>query len=163
MRDNARIVRIGVADVARAASMHTRCSTYTLWRCYHRPMGDPRLYLHTLLGRPGSVHLAVRDTSSRFIAMAHLMPDGDHAEAALLVDDAWQNSGFGTQLLHRLGRDAISADLRELYGLVLSGDPRIPAVLRHAAVPVRCVQELGVTTVWARSRDIATAVRPRKP
>lgn len=154
-----RIIRIGPDDVPHAESLHRRCSPHTLWSRYHRAMGDPRTYLRTLLSRPGSVHLAARDTTGRLVALGHLMPDRDDAEAALLVEDAWQNGGLGTRLLLRLGAHAVRQGRREVYGLVLPGDARIAAILRHAAIPVDRVQDGGVTTLRASTRDIAAVVR----
>ncbi|MFD8565478.1 GNAT family N-acetyltransferase [Streptomyces sp. NPDC059639] len=135
----------------------------TLWSRYHRATGDPRSYVSALLARPGSVHLAVRRPSGRLVAVAHLMPDGDRAEAALLVEDPWQNHGLGTRLLRRLGRHAVHQGRSVVYGLVLPGDEQIPAMLRRIAVPVRRVEEEGVTTLWADTADIADALSPHRP
>ncbi|MGI5440974.1 N-acetyltransferase family protein [Streptomyces shenzhenensis] len=161
MRDESRVIRIGPQDVEGVAAMHRRCSVHTLWSRYHRAMGDPRSYLRTLLARPGSVHLAVRRTSGDIVAVAHLMPDRQNAEAALLVEDDWQNSGLGSRLLRGLGAQAVRGGWKEVYGLILPGDERIPAILRHASVPVRRLSEEGVTTVWAETDRIATALRLR--
>lgn len=92
--------------------------------------------------------------------MGHLMPDNEKAEAALLVEDAWQNNGLGTRLLRHLGHHAIRGGWKEMYGLILPGDERISAVLRHAAVPVHFLREDGATTAWAETSDIAIAVPP---
>jgi GNAT superfamily N-acetyltransferase len=121
-------------------------------------MGDPRSYLRTLLARPGSVHLAVQQTSGSIVAVAHLMPDRKNAEAALLVEDAWQNSGLGTRLLRHLGHHAVEGGWKEIYGLILPGDEKISAILRHASVPVHRVTEEGVTTLWVETNRIAAAV-----
>lgn len=143
--------------------MHRRCSLHTLWSRYHRAMGDPGSYLCALLTRPGSVHLAVREPVGGIVALGHLMPDGQRAEAALLVEDAWQNSGHGTRLLERLGHHAVDGGWKEMYGLILPGDEKISAVLRHAAVPIHRVSEQGVTTVWVETDRITTAVQaPRQ-
>jgi hypothetical protein len=158
MREESRVIRIGADDIERAATMHRRCSVHTLWSRYHRAMGDPRSYLRTLLARPGSVHLAVQQTSGRLGAVVHLMPDAQSAEAALLVEDAWQNSGLGTRLLRCLGHHADKGGWKEIYGLILPGDEKISAILRHASVPVHRVSEEGVTTVWVERNRIASAV-----
>lgn len=153
-----RIVRIGPEEIERAAAMHGRCSTHTLWSRYHRAMGDPRTYLTALLGRPGSVHLAAQDASGRLVALGHLMPDGDSAEAALLVEDERQNSGLGTRLLLHLAHHAVRGGWEEIYGLLLPGDERISAILRHVDVEVHSREEGGVTVAWAKTVDLATAL-----
>jgi hypothetical protein len=129
-------------------------------------MGDPRSYLRTLLVRPGAVHLAVQHTGGDIVAVGHLMPDRkdkENAEAALLVEDAWQNSGLGSLLLRHLGHRAVSGGWKEVYGLVLPGDERIPAILSHASVPIHSLYEQGMTTVWAETGDIAAAGIPPTP
>ncbi|MEU9287654.1 GNAT family N-acetyltransferase [Streptomyces sp. NPDC048275] len=125
-------------------------------------MGDPHTYLGGLLARPGSVHLAVRHPGGRLVAVGHLMPDDDRVEAALLVEDPWQNHGLGTTLLRHLGGHAVHQGWREVYGLVLPGDERILAMLRRTAIPVQRVEEEGVMTVWADTDDIADALPLRR-
>ncbi|MFK0119552.1 GNAT family N-acetyltransferase [Streptomyces sp. NPDC090994] len=155
MRRAPRIVPTGPADLARVVALHRRCSTRTLWSRYHRAMADPGFYLPTLLGRPGSVHLAARDTTGRFVAVGHLMPDHFDVEAALLVEDAWQGRGLGTRLLRALARHAVDGGWETLYGLCLPGDARIDAILRHAPVPVRRVAADGAVTASVRLLDLA--------
>ncbi|MFJ3671150.1 GNAT family N-acetyltransferase [Streptomyces sp. NPDC090106] len=156
MRREPRITPTGPADLAATVALHRRCSPQTLWSRYHRAMPDPATYLPTLLSRPGSVHLAVRDDTGRQIAVAHLMPDRSAAEAALLVQDSWQGRGLGTLLLRGLARHAADGGWETLYGLFLSGDDgRIDTILRHADVPVHRTEEGDTVTAWARARDLA--------
>lgn len=162
MRHQPRTVRIGPDDAGPAAALHDRCSTHTLWSRYHRAMGDPRSYLGVLLSRPGSVHLAVPGPSGRLVAVGHLMPDNGNAEAALLVEDEWQNHGLGTRLLRDLGCHAVRQGWSEVYGLILPENERIMAMLSRTAVPVRHVREGGVTTAWADTGDIAAALPLRQ-
>lgn len=161
MRHEPRIIRIGPDDTGRAVALHRRCSAYTLWSRYHRAMGDPRSYLGALLSRPGSVHLAVRGPSGRLIALGHLMPDDGNAEVALLVEDEWQNHGWGTRLLRHLGAHAVGRGWSEVHGLVLPGNEQVLAMLRRSVVPVREVRQDGVRTVLADTDDIARALAPR--
>ena len=116
MRREPRIIPTGPGDLARLVAMHRRCSPQSLWSRYHRAMADPRTYLPTLLSRPGSVHLAARDTTGRIVAVGHLMPDHTAVEAALLVEDSWQGRGLGTRLLRHLGRHALTGGWETLYG-----------------------------------------------
>ncbi|MFF7680415.1 hypothetical protein [Actinacidiphila glaucinigra] len=94
-------------------------------------MGDPRSSLRTLLAGPGAVHLGVQQPGGDLVAVGHLMPDRGNAEAALLVEDAWQNSGLGSRLLRHLGHRGVGAGWKEGYGLVLPGDAQIAAILSH--------------------------------
>jgi acetyltransferase len=61
----------------------------------------------------------------RFVAVGRYAPnpDGETAEFALAVGDAWQGKGLGRGLLERLCRTARAAGYRALYGHIL-GDNR---------------------------------------
>lgn len=154
MRREPRISSIGPQNLATVVELHRRCSSHTLWSRYHRAMGDPRSYLPALLSRPGSVHLAAWDDAERIIAVGHLMPDHCEAEAALLVEDAWQNRGLGTRLLQHLGEYALGGVWKTVYGLVLREDKRIAAILGRTTVPVHCSDESGTTIAWAHTYDL---------
>ncbi|MFJ8357224.1 N-acetyltransferase [Streptomyces sp. NPDC093984] len=164
MRRDPRIIPIGPGDLARTVAMHRRCSQRTLWSRYHRAMAGPRTYLPALLSRAGSVRLAAQDTAGHIVAVGHLMPDNSAVEAALLVEDSWQGRGLGTRLLCHLGRHALTGDWATLYGLFLSGDERIDAILSHVAFPVHRTAEGGAVTAWVHVHDLAAglpaALRP---
>ncbi|MEU7360146.1 GNAT family N-acetyltransferase [Streptomyces olivaceoviridis] len=162
MRREPRIVPIGPGDIAPLVAMHRRCSSHTLWTRYHRAMADPQTYLPALLGRPGSVHLAARDTTGRIIAVGHLMPDHSAVEAALLVEDSWQGQGLGTRLLHHLGHHALRGGWETLYGIVLSGDERMDALLRHVPVAVHRSEEGGTVTAWVQTRELVVGLPGRR-
>jgi GNAT superfamily N-acetyltransferase len=89
------------------------------------------------------------------------MPDHSAVEAALLVEDSWQGHGLGTRLLHHLGRHALSGGWATLYGLVLSGDERMDAILRHAPVPVHRREEGDAITAWVHVPDLAAGLPAR--
>ena len=59
-----------------------------------------------------------------FIAVGRYAPnpDGETAEFALVVADAWQGKGLGRQLLERLCKYAKAAGYRALYGHILHGN-----------------------------------------
>ena len=61
----------------------------------------------------------------RFIAVGRYAPnpDGETAEFALVVADAWQGKGLGRMLLERLCKCARSAGYRSLYGHILMDNP----------------------------------------
>ncbi|TQJ92696.1 GNAT family N-acetyltransferase [Streptomyces sp. SLBN-31] len=159
MRQGLRIVRVDQDDEPCVAALHRRCSAAARWHRYHRAVGDPDTYLGPLLSRPHSVHLAVQDPRERLVAIGHLLPDDGDAEAALLVEDTWQNRGLGTRLLEELGRFAVVLGVHEVYGVIHPDDARMAAVLHHAGVPLRTNPETDrASTVRARTQDIGLAL-----
>jgi len=59
-----------------------------------------------------------------FIAVGRYAPnpDGETAEFALVVADAWQGKGLGRVLLERLCKYARAAGYRALYGHILQAN-----------------------------------------
>ncbi|WP_159045126.1 hypothetical protein [Streptomyces sp. NRRL F-5122] len=101
----------------------------------------------------------MQDSGERLVAIGHLLSDDGDAEAALLVEDTWQNRGLGTRLLEELGRFAVVLGVPEVYGVIHPGDARMAAVLHRTGVPLRTVLETGsATTVRARTQDIGPAL-----
>jgi GNAT superfamily N-acetyltransferase len=163
MRREPRITPTGLGDLARHVAMHRRCSPQSVWSRYHRAMADPGTYLPTLLSRPGSVHLAARDTIVRVVAVGHLLPDRTGVEAALLVEDSWQGRGLGTRLLRYLGHHALTGGWETLYGFFLAGDERIDAVPRHVPAPVGRREDGGAVTVSIQVHGLADRLSVRRP
>ena len=66
--------------------------------------------------------VAVRDQA--FLAVGRYAPnaDGETAEFALVVADAWQRKGIGRRLLERLCRAARDAGYKALYGHILEAN-----------------------------------------
>jgi len=63
----------------------------------------------------------VQGSGRRIVAMAqYAMCEALDAEFAVVVDDAWQRQGLGTQLLNVLAGHAARAGLAEFAGLVLA-------------------------------------------
>ena len=122
LRDGAELlVRPATADDAEGVrGLHARSSAASRQRRYlsgaGRAPADARL--RRLLEPAGGVTLLAvrhepRTGEEQVVAMANLIAEGDLAEAALLVEDAWQRRGLGTALLRRLlgraGRSGFAA------------------------------------------------------
>jgi GNAT superfamily N-acetyltransferase len=122
LRDGAELlVRPATADDAEGVrGLHARSSAASRQRRYlsgaGRAPADARL--RRLLEPAGgitllAVHHEPRTGEEQVVAMANLIAEGDLAEAALLVEDAWQRRGLGTALLRRLlgraGRSGFAA------------------------------------------------------
>lgn len=64
--------------------------------------------------------------------MARLVRDGETAEVALEVADAYQGRGVGTVLARELAADARAAGIRELVATVCGDNPPVVSLLRAA-------------------------------
>jgi RimJ/RimL family protein N-acetyltransferase len=108
------------ADAEGVRGLHARSSAASRQRRYlsgaGRTPADARL--RRLLEPAGGVTLLAvrhdpRTGEEHVVAMANLIAEGDLAEVALLVEDAWQRRGLGTALLRRLldraGRSGLAA------------------------------------------------------
>lgn len=66
-------------------------------------------------------------------------PEGDFAEAAFLVDDAWQGRGIGTLLMRRLTEIAEVRGLDGFTAIVLSDNLRMMRVFEKCGYPIEVV------------------------
>lgn len=124
------------ADRRAALDMHRRCSPETLRRRYHGPVGDADRYLGHLLDPRHGQTLAVEAPDGRIVALAHLMWDGEGAEVALLVEDAWQRQGLGVDLLRRMSALALEAGVETVYAVTSSANTGLISTMRKLAAPL---------------------------
>ncbi|MFD0367004.1 GNAT family N-acetyltransferase [Streptomyces sp. NPDC127114] len=162
-------------DLPAARAMHDRCSDRTLALRYHGPVGDADRYLDHLLSPRFGRTLAVQTASGRFVALGHLLWDGDETEVALMVEDDWQRRGIGSELLGRLVAMAEEAGCDSVYAVTQSSNTGMVAAMRALNLPLDYQIEEGTLVITARlaprpaaatateadaGRDAATPVRP---
>lgn len=151
--------RADQSDVEAATAMHERCSDRTLSLRYHGPVGDAGRYLNHLLSPRFGRTLTVQTDSGRIVALGHLLWDGDETEVALLVEDAWQRRGIGSELLGRLVALAVEAGCESVYAVTQSSNTAMVAAMRGLGLPLDYQIEEGTLVITARLDS--TAVRPR--
>nr|WP_240509103.1 GNAT family N-acetyltransferase [Streptomyces agglomeratus] len=158
--------RAGLDDLEAARAMHDRCGERTLSLRYHGPVGDADRYLSHLLSPRFGRTLAVQTASGRLVALGHLLWDGDETEVALLVEDAWQRRGIGSELLERLVALAVEAGCDSVYAVTQSSNTGMVAAMRGLGLPLDYQIEEGTLVVTARLAATASEsgpaqVRPR--
>ncbi|WP_138903677.1 GNAT family N-acetyltransferase [Streptomyces albidochromogenes] len=151
--------RAGLDDLEAARAMHDRCGDRTLSLRYHGPVGDADRYLAHLLSPRYGRTLAVQTASGRLVALGHLLWDGDETEVALLVEDAWQRRGIGSELLERLVALAVEAGCESVYAVTQSSNTGMVAAMRGLGLPLDYQIEEGTLVVTARLT--AADARPR--
>ncbi|MBB4893312.1 GNAT superfamily N-acetyltransferase [Streptomyces olivoverticillatus] len=142
--------RAGPDDLAAAREMHERCSTATLTRRYHGPVGDADRYLRHLLTPRFGRTLAAYTASGRLVALGHLLWDGDETEVALLVEDEWQRRGVGGELLERLTGMAREARCESVYAVTTASNTAMVAAMRAQGLPLDYQVEEGTLVITAR-------------
>ncbi|MCX3063291.1 GNAT family N-acetyltransferase [Streptomyces beihaiensis] len=153
--------RADAADLAAARAMHERCSRRTLGLRYHGPVGDVDRYLNHLLSPHFGRTIAAQTASGRVVALGHLLWDGDETEVALLVEDAWQRRGIGSELLGRLVAMAIEAGCESVYAVTQAANTGMVAAMRGLGLPLDYQIEEGTLVITARLD--ATPVSSRLP
>ena len=139
-----------LADLDAARAMHARCSERTLSLRYHGPVRDADRYLDHLLSPRFGRALAARTASGRLVALGHLLPDGDEAEVAVLVEDEWQRRGIGSELLGRLVALASEAGYENVYVVTRASDTGLAAIMRALNLPLGQRIEEGTRVLTAR-------------
>ncbi|MYT27421.1 MULTISPECIES: GNAT family N-acetyltransferase [unclassified Streptomyces] len=142
--------RADPGDLAAARAMHQRCSPRTLAQRYHGPVGDADRYLGHLLSPRFGRTLAVETASGRLVALGHLLWDGDETEVALLIEDAWQQRGIGTELLRRLIAMAAEAGCESVYAITKASNTGMVAAMRGLGLPLDYQIEEGTLVITAR-------------
>lgn len=142
--------RADESDLAAAKELHLRCSEGTLRARYHGPVGDAHRYLDHLLSPRHGRTLAVETTAGRLVALGHLLWDGDETEIALLVEDAWQRRGIGSELLGRLVLLAAETGSRGVYAVTRSSNTGMVAAMRGLRLPLDYQVEEGTLVITAR-------------
>lgn len=141
--------RADPSDRDAAVALHDRCSTATLRRRYHGPTKDSDRYLSHLLEPRFGQTLTVETPDGDLVALAHLMWDDDSAEIAVLVEDAWQRRGLGSELVRRLVELAADAGIGQVYAVTTASNSGMIATLRRLAVPLDYQVEDGTLVVTA--------------
>ncbi|MDX3097928.1 GNAT family N-acetyltransferase [Streptomyces sp. ME01-24h] len=152
--------RAGPEDHAAARGLHDRCSTATLERRYHGPVGDVDRYLTHLLDPRFGRTLAARTASGRLVALGHLMWDGDETEVALLVEDAWQRRGIGMDLLRRVAAQAVDAGCGSVYAVTQATNTGMVAAMRRLGLPLDYQMEDGTLVITATLSPAGVSARP---
>ncbi|WP_246101151.1 GNAT family N-acetyltransferase [Streptomyces cyaneus] len=163
--------RADTGDLRAAREMHERCSTRTLGMRYHGPVGDADRYLNHLLSPRFGRTLSVQTASGRIVGLGHLLWDGDETEVALLVEDAWQRRGIGSELLRRLVGMAIEAGCESVYAVTQSSNTGMVAAMRGLGLPLDYQIEEGTLVITARldadaplgEQESAVGVRTEAP
>lgn len=100
-------------DVDRIMEMHSRLSAMSLYKRYHSPWQPKRAniaWVCHLTGANGRLLVAeLPGKQPRIVGTAYYVTSGDGAaEAAFLVEDAFQAQGIGKQLAQRLSQLAVA-------------------------------------------------------
>ncbi|GGQ26742.1 GNAT family N-acetyltransferase [Streptomyces roseolilacinus] len=148
--DEITVRRADQDDAKAARAMHDRCSDHTLGLRYHGPVADADRYLNHLLSPRFGRTLAVETASGRLVALGHLLWDGDETEVALLVEDAWQRRGIGTELLRRLIGLAVDAGCDSVYAVTQASNTGMVAAMRALRLPLDYQIEEGTLVITAR-------------
>jgi GNAT superfamily N-acetyltransferase len=115
-------------DLEQVLDMHRRCSVESLYRRYVSGAGaPPPAHLARLLepveGRTLLAVVSGGPADGRVVASGNLIGCGDGtAEAAILVEDAWQRRGLGTLLARGLAAEARAGGFSAVIAHVLTGN-----------------------------------------
>lgn len=153
----------GTDDLAAVGAMHERCSAATRHRRYLTGSGGPSAAQLARLLDATRMATLVAAVDERVIAMANLASDGDIAEIALLVEDAWQRRGLGTVLLRRITALAGRAGYAALFAYTQADNTALLRTVRRLGLPSTCERDQALLCVTVPLTDLGAAALPRTP
>jgi GNAT superfamily N-acetyltransferase len=154
----------GPGDARAVRALHRRCSPRTLASRYRGPAGEAAGYLGHLLDPRHGRAVAVEGPSGELVGLGHLLWDGDEAEVALLVADAWQRRGVGSALLRRLLTMAAEARREVVYAVSQASNAGMIAAMRGTGLPLdhHLDQDTLVLAVRLATSPVGAAALPAR-
>jgi GNAT superfamily N-acetyltransferase len=152
----------GPADAPAAREMHRRCSAATLTRRYPGPADEADRYLGHLLDARHGHSLAAVAPDGSLVGLGHLLRDGDEAEVALLVEDAWQRHGVGTAVLRELVGLAVREGREAVYAVTDTANTAMIATMRATGLPLEQWPEEHGTLVLSASLAVPHGLSPAR-
>lgn len=135
-------------DLAAIQAMHARCTPRSRERRYLTATSGPTAaQLARLLEPRRGVTLVALAGDGRLVAMANLVAEGEVAELAVLVEDAWQHRALGTALLRRLVAHGTGAGYAALVAHVHADNAPMLAALRRVGRLGQIDRDGGLLTV----------------
>jgi acetyltransferase len=130
------------SDGPKLIELGQRLSADTIWRrflrstrCTAEQIGD--LVAVDQIKRVAIAAVAAPTGDAAIVGVGRFHgDDGQRAEIALLVEDAYQRQGLGRLLLRRLLDEARQRRLRELFGYVLYNNTPMLGLLRSSGQPL---------------------------
>ena len=146
------------ADIEALCALHERCSPDSLYRRYLMSITTvgPAAIRRLLSGTTTTV---VDAGGGRLVGMGNVCLGDPDAEAALLVEDAWQRRGLGVRLVCRLADQALAAGSRRLTATILTSNLAIRRTLTVAGLAPTIVDaDVGTLELHC---DLLRWVRPQ--
>ncbi len=149
-------------DAVAVAEMHGRCSEQTLYRRYLTAVGQWRdVTLRRLTGGHRGATLVAMSEEGAIVGLGHVFPDsptdGHTAEIAVIVEDAYQRRGIGTQLVRHMVVLAERLGFEEVVGTVLAQNNEMLRVLDSTRLVWSRNVEDGVVTLRAPLPRVTSA------
>jgi len=135
-------------DAARLVRFHEALApetTYLRFFSVHPHLSDPEVHRFTHVDhrdREAIVALAADEIVA--VARFDRIPEGEDAEVAFVVADAWQELGLGTALFRQLADRARAVGVRRFTAETLPHNRRMLNVFLHAGLPVQTTMQDGV-------------------
>ncbi len=132
-------------DADAVAAMHDRCSERSRYQRYFSLADWRGTRLYRLAGGHRGATLVVMSEDGHIVGLGHVFPDPTEgsgaAEVALIVEDAYQGRGVGTQLLNALLHFAVRLGFTEVVASVLAENKDMLALMKRTELPWKTTVE----------------------
>lgn len=132
-------------DADAVAAMHDRCSERSRYQRYFSLADWRGTRLYRLAGGHRGATLVVMSEDGHIVGLGNVFPDPTEdsgaAEVALIVEDAYQGRGVGTQLLNALLHFAVRLGFTEVVASVLAENKDMLALMKRTELPWKTTVE----------------------
>jgi RimJ/RimL family protein N-acetyltransferase/AcrR family transcriptional regulator len=140
-------------DSDAVAQMHERCSEQSRYQRYFSVAQWRDVQLRRLSGGHRGATLVVEDEQGGIVGLGNVFPDesgtGRAAEIAMIIEDAYQGRGVGTQLLRRMLDLAVRLGFTEVTASVLADNDGMLHLLHATGLPWTSSIDSGVASLRA--------------
>ena len=150
-----------VVDTRALIDLHDRCSAETLSQRYHSPIRrlTPRMAKAMLVPAEGFSVVVSGPEELGMVGFGMVVFGPDMVEAALLVEDAWQQQGLGSRLLRALATEAAARGADELTLLTRRDNTSVLPTVRRAGLRAHVSGADGLTRLRVPLRSLTAGGR----
>ena len=146
--------QVSPGDVKPLREMFARCSVNAIYERFHSPYPVVPGWMADLMVGVDTGEAFVAVAGGEIVGHAMYVPDGNAAEVAVLIEDAWQSRGVGARLLSVAAESATRRGVETFVCETLAENRRVPGLASAVFSEVERVVRGGTALVRVQLRSL---------